>query len=446
MTRALLLLALVAGCGGPQRRDPPPPAGDELTLYRDRALVQQRLELAIAAAGPTTVTAQLAAGVDVEDVMIVDRGGLAIRGLRGTLRAPPPVTRPAPAPEPDPELEDLDEADPCAELDEPEVPVAPAAPPPGATAAPTELVLDVDAPRPGRYAVVVAYVTDRVPWEAAYTMTTTPARDQVTLRGAIAIRNTSGIAFRDARVFVVDAELGAWRTRIADRLGARLGGASASTTPLAEPRALGRLALGPGEARIELVPGASPRPMRSVLVYDPVGTALDHTAADPLRTASLGTGEVSPEITESFEIQRDPAATAGLPAGTVRLLERARDGSLLLLGEARLFDAATRVAAVDTIPIGVAEGVTGHRERRELTVDDDHKRLVEEFVLTIDNQRDHPVDVVLREHLYRGQNWTLAYQTGRDPRKEGPQQISLRTLAPARGKTRVLYVVVYTWP
>jgi hypothetical protein len=149
-------------------------------------------------------------------------------------------------------------------------------------------------------------------------------------------------------------------------------------------------------------------------------------------------------VTESFEIARPQASSEGLPAGPVRLLERRPDGSLAVLGESRLFDAATRVAAADTIALGTAEGVTGSRERRDLSYDEDNRRLVEEFVLTVKNTRAHPVEIVLREHLYRGQNWTLAYQTASEPTKEGPQQISMRMIAPARGEAKVLYVVVYT--
>jgi hypothetical protein len=131
----------------------------------------------------------------------------------------------------------------------------------------------------------------------------------------------------------------------------------------------------------------------------------------------------------------------------VRLLERRPDGTLALLGEARLFDAAARVAQRDTITIGAAAGVTGARERRELTVDEERKRVVEEFVLTIDNARPRPVEVVLREHLYRGTNWTLAYVSvpvGEES-KEGPQQVAPRITVPARGKGRLLYTVVYWW-
>ncbi|HEY6175884.1 MAG TPA: hypothetical protein VIX73_15625, partial [Kofleriaceae bacterium] len=151
----------------------------------------------------------------------------------------------------------------------------------------------------------------------------------------------------------------------------------------------------------------------------------------------------SSRVSESFEIDRDPAAR-GLPGGAVRLLERRPDGSLELLGESRLFGAATRVADVDTVSIGTARGVVGHRERRDWAKDDDQRRFSEEFLVTIDNARPRPVDLVLREHLYRGQNWTLAYQSVAAV-KEGPQQIALRTQVPAKSRAKVLYVVVYTW-
>jgi hypothetical protein len=248
-------------------------------------------------------------------------------------------------------------------------------------------------------------------------------------------------------MFVIDSELGPWRGRVAERIAGALVGAIESTTPMAKPRALGVVDLPAGETRIEMLAGTPERRMRSVLVYDPIGTKFDNPSSQPLRDASLG---VSPpaatRVTESFEVERDEHASTGLPAGPVRLLERRSDGRLAVLGEGKLFEASTRVATVDTIPIGTAEGVTGHRERRELTIDDDAKRIVEEFALTIDNTRGYPVDVVFREHLYRGQNWTIAYSsvvlTEKD-NKEGAQQFALHTSVPAKSKTTIVYVVVY---
>jgi len=430
MVKRLALAALVVGvigCGPRAARPTTAPDGDEITLYRDRAVIRQRVELVVPVADRATVTVTIAAGVHLEDVVVLDRGELTISGLRGTSAT---VTPAKAAPD-----------------DEGEVP-GPALPtdPTG----PTELTFVVGAPHAGTFAVHLGYVTDRLTWAAAYTMTTTAARDRVTLRGAVAIHNTTGIVLK-ARAYVVDAELGAWRGRIAEQLGSALAGTTSSTTsrttPIATPRALGNVELAAGETRVELLPGEPPRPLRSVLVFDPVGTKLDHGDAAPIRDAMLGVERSPPtRVTESFEIPRRSASSEGLPAGPVRLLQRNADGGLSVLGEARLFDVATRVAEVDTVAIGTAEGVTGRRERRELTIDDDDRRLVEEFVLTIKNTRTVPVEVVLREHLYRGQNWTLAYQTARDPTKEGPQQISLRTTVPASSESKVLYVVVYTWP
>ncbi len=431
-----IVVALVA-CGG---HTPALPSGtavvaDEITLYRDRALIKHRIDVVVPEASHATVSYVVPEGVSLDDVAIVDRGVLTVGELRGPITDEPAIE---PETAVDEELDkelDLEEATKDAEAPQKKAP-----PPTG----PTTVTFDVSAPKAGRYSLAIAFVTDRLTWDAAYTMTTTPARTRVTLRGAIAIRNTLTTPLPAARTQVVDSELGAWRGQIAEQVGTTLTGAAPTTTPTAIPHVLGDVVITNGETRIELLPGDLPRSMRSVLVYDPIGTKLDNSDARPIIDASLGMERASPRVTESFEVVRPHASTEGLPAGPVRLLERRADGTLAVLGESRLFDTATRVATVDTIALGTAEGVTGTRERRELSYDEDNRRVVEEFVLTIKNTRAYPVEVVLREHLYRGQNWTLAYQTASEPTKEGPQQISLRTIAPPRSDAKVLYVVVYT--
>lgn len=391
-TRAVAVLALCAACRAPAH---PVEAtgGDEILLYRDRAIVVQRVELAAARAGALQRPLRLPAGVDPSDAVVLDRGGLAEVSLRATG-----------APE--------------AEL----VAVAPSA---------------------GRFAVSLGLATDRLAWEASYTVTITAARDSAVMRGALAIRNATGLALR-ARIRVIDAELGAWRDLTAGQLRAALAGGPSPALRDGEPRDLGVVALGDGETRVELV-AATPRALRSVLVYDPIGTALDHTGAIPVSDPAIGARPpASAHVSEGFEIDRDPATSRGLPGGPVRLVERRPDGSPALLGESRLFGAATRVAEADTIAVGAARDVVGHRERRDWAKDDDQRRFSEEFLVTIDNARPRPVNLVLREHLYRGQNWTLAYQSV-PAVKEGPQQIALRTQVPAKSRAKVLYVVVYTW-
>ncbi|HEX4417701.1 MAG TPA: hypothetical protein VH165_07370 [Kofleriaceae bacterium] len=471
MTRPALAALCLIACA---RATPAPSAArtaaqlrgrDQVTLYRDRALVAHQVDVIAPAAGRLTLAVRIAAGVEPDDVLVLDPGGLTVDGLRIASAArvedrPPraPDTEPAEDPVgPDDLVRDAD-SDPAGDTagdtagDPADAPAGeptggtigalPAPPAPNAPGTPTELEITVDAPRAGHFTLALGYATDRLAWDAAYTMTTGPARDRVTLRGALAIRNTAGLALR-ARVTMIDAPLGAWRDHAAARLGSALAGAPPPPATT-QPRELGDLELGAGETRVELLPGDPPRKLRKVVVYDPIGTRLDHPGAAPASDPALGTGPAPTRLTESFELERDARATRGLPAGPVRLVERRPDGSLGVLGESRLYDAATRVAGVDTIPIGAADGLTGHRERRDWAKDGDHKRLSEELLLTIDNARPRPVDVVIREHLYRGQNWTLAYQSA-PAAKEGPQQIALRTTVPANGQAKVLYVVVYTW-
>lgn len=431
--RAIAALALGAACGAPPHPAAATPGGDEIMLYRDRAVILQRIELVAPRAGVHRVAVRLPAGVEPGDAVILDRGELA----GAALRAPGAVDDAAPVP-------DAAVAPPgSGEPVEDPVDDDAAPPPRPARSTPSAAELEITAPRPGRFAVSLGYATGRLAWEAAYTMTISASRDRAIVRGAIAIRNTTGVAFH-GHTRLVDAELGAWRDVTAAQLRAALTHGPPPARDV-EPRDLGVLTLGDGETRVELLAAAGPRRLSSVLVYDPIGSGLDHTGAVPVSDPSIGVDPEPPSlVSESFEIERDPRMSRGLPAGPVRLLERHPDGSLELLGESRLYGSSTRVADVDTVAVGTAPGVAGHRERRDWAKDDDQRRFSEEFLITIDNARPRPVEVVLREHLYRGQNWTLAYHSV-PAVKEGPQQIALRTTVPAHGRAKVLYVVVYTW-
>lgn len=440
----LVLAILVVACGprgttvpsGTARAKP----GIEITLYRDHAVVGHRIEVKVPATAPATIKLKIAAGVDPDDVYLVEKSELVIResrtvGVRG-------AATPEGCDEVSCVLDNYERAC-CARFERKpseweDAPVVDKL----VAATPVEIELVVGAPREGTYSLVVGYDTPRLAWDAAYTMTTPPSHDRVQLRGAISIRNATGLAFSDAHLQVVDAVRGPVTQRLAEKLEE---GSDPTTTPIAEARDLGRVTLVEGDTRVEVISDTTPRPMRSVLVYDPIGTGLDYQHAQPVQDANLGVNPPpSTHVLESFEIDR-VAATQHLPAGPVRLLERRADGTIGLLGEAKLFGAATLAASVDSIAVGTAERVTAKRERRELTIDNDRKRVVEEIALTIDNARDQPIEVVLREHLYRGENWTIAYRSVFDITKEGKQQIAMRAAVPARSKQTVLYVVVYSW-
>lgn len=401
---AIACCVLGAACGPRGVPASAPPAGDEITLYRDRAVVRTRFEVTVPEADKATITLDVPSGVDVDDIVVLEHGELTVT----------PVTEPA-----------RDDAK-----------------------GPARLRFTVNAPHAGRYPLALGYATDQLQWDAAYTLTTTPARTSATIRGAIAIRNATGRTFTHVRLSVVDRDVGSLRA-LANEQRARPAAKRlppGTLAPVAVPRPLGTLTLAPGELRLELLSGDRPRPMRSVLVYDPIGTKLDHSGPNPIRDPKLGAGPASARVDESLEIKRPAPTSEGLPGGPARLFEERPDGSLVMIGEARLFDVATSVAAADIVELAAADGVTGRRERGDFTIDDDRRRLVEEFTVTIANTRAQPIDVVLREHLYRGQNWGLGYYTGQSVKKDGAQQVSMRLHVPAKGDAKLFYVVVYTWP
>ncbi len=370
-----------------------------MTLYRDQAVITHHLEVTVPPASDALVRLHIATATLPGDIDAVDPGELVVRQVRS-------ITSSARAE-------------------------------PG----PTEIEIVVGAPREGTFPLDVSYRTSRLRWSAAYTMTTVPAHDRVRLEGALSIRNTTGLDLRGIDLRIVDAR---YRSR-ADAVDRELPLPPSSVrTPLARPRDLGRVDLVEGDTRIALLPDARWRPAHTVLVYDPFGTALDYENSSPVRKPELGVDPPpDPRVAEGLEVAR-ARDTRDLPAGTVRLLERGSDGSLALRGQAELFGEEMRLAEADTVVFGTATGVTCRRERRDFSVDSDRKRIVEEIEITVDNRRAREIDVILREHLYRGENWTIAYFSNSFS-KEGKQQIAMRLRVPARQQRTILYAVVYSW-
>lgn len=439
----MVVLIACAACGPHSAASSAhPKPGVEITLYRDHAVVAHRLDVVIPPAAPAKLTLRIAAGVEPSELYLVEASsppGLEIRNVEVLGAAP------------DKPVDGCDEVSCvldseracCARFErkpsewDDETTVIPIKK--QATRTPLDVEITIGGPRAGTFSVVIGYDTPRIDWDATYTLTTTASHRRGELRGALAVRNATGIAFSAIRLAVVDRDQGdlASRSKLEDKP------TRADDTPIAQPRTLGRFDLVEGDSRIELVDHAVP--LRPVLVFDPIGPSLDYQHEQPVQDANLGVNlPPSTRLIENALFDRTPAIR-NLPGGPVRTFERKPDGALALLTESRLFGTETLAAVVDTVPLGTAAGVTGKRERRELTIDNDRKRIVEEFALTIDNTRSHAIDLLLREHLYRGTGWSIAYNSVFQVEKEGMQQLALRTVVPARAKHTVLYVVVYEW-
>jgi hypothetical protein len=310
-------------------------------------------------------------------------------------------------------------------------------------------------------------VTQRLRWVADYTLVMDGASKRAELHGALGIDDAAGVAYEDAAITLVDADRPVKLTAFDEPAPApskRNATPKDPTKPRAEqptalqaPKEAPRTTLPflvdvrPGAQSVSLLAGSHVLPAEQTLVYDPVGDDRDHTAAMPLTATSYGLDRTSTAVSQSIDVDLRGRIPGGMPAGKVRLLERTATGELSPLGEARIFERAgtgddqDTVSPTTSVAVGRAAEVVGKRRRRELTVDTEAKRLTEEFEIELTSTADHPVEVIVREHLYRGQTWTLAYFSEPSVEKEGPQKIAMRTRVPAKGTARVVYRVVYWW-
>ena len=101
---------------------------------------------------------------------------------------------------------------------------------------------------------------------------------------------------------------------------------------------------------------------------------------------------------------------------------------------------------VDPAWVVIARGLIGSRRQEDFAIDPDNRRVIEEIRVEIENRTPTAAAIEVREHLYRGLDWAVAYhnQVGR-LRKAGPQEIRFAVAVPARSRRLIAYRVVYRW-
>ncbi len=298
-------------------------------------------------------------------------------------------------------------------------------------AAPADALAIAVAPGPRAVVVRARYRTDALAWRASYTLIDDGDRHG-RLIGALALDNRTGRQWARAALTLADRDLpeqppGALA---AERRLLRVGRPSA---------------IGAGAQRIDLGLPARRLPLAPVLMFDPVGVALDRPGQRPIDEPGYGVGPWPTEVAVSVAPDLARLSDAPLPAGPLRMFRVDPAGELAWLGEGQLAPPAEGAQRTPAIAVGRATDVTGRRERTMLDVDYDRERLVEEFRLTFDNRGDRAVALVAREHLYRGECWQLVYFSTPDVVKAGAQQVNFGITVPARGRATIGYRVAYAW-
>jgi hypothetical protein len=88
--------------------------------------------------------------------------------------------------------------------------------------------------------------------------------------------------------------------------------------------------------------------------------------------------------------------------------------------------------------------VVGERRQTDFTVNSKGRVMEEAFEIKVRNHKTQPVEVIVRENLYRWSQWTLIEQSQASEKKDA-RTIEFPVKVAADGEATVTYRVRYTW-
>jgi hypothetical protein len=132
-----------------------------------------------------------------------------------------------------------------------------------------------------------------------------------------------------------------------------------------------------------------------------------------------------------------------LPAGRIRVaqLDKA-DGSLEFIGE-DVIDHTPKDETV-LVKLGSAFDVVGERRQVDFSIDTKGRWMEEEIEVKLRNHKAEPVEVIVKENLYRWSKWQI--KTSTQPyEKVDARTIHFPLTVVKDGEAVVRYRVRYTW-
>jgi hypothetical protein len=144
-----------------------------------------------------------------------------------------------------------------------------------------------------------------------------------------------------------------------------------------------------------------------------------------------------------FKNSKDRGLGMPLPAGRIRIskLDTA-DDTLEFIGE----DSIGHTPRNETLllKLGSAFDVVGERKQTDFKVNKNRHWIDEEIEIKVRNRKEEPVEVIIKENLYRWVNWKITQKT-QDYEKMDSRTIHFPVRIPADGEVTVRYTVHYSW-
>ena len=321
------------------------------------------------------------------------------------------------------------------------------------------LVWDIQSPAGGSHKTRVTYQTGGITWWADYNLIFNEGADAnsglLDLSAWVSIINQSGAIYQDAKLKLIAGDVHraapvmdrAMRTKVLEMAVAAPQAANGfEQKDFFEFHlyTLGRTTTLPNNStkQIELFDQAKQIPAKKVLLY--YGAVQPYFYPSPYTDRNMGV-ETNKKVDVYLEFKNDKQFGLGvpLPAGRLRVsqLDKA-DGSLEFIGEDTI-DHTPKDEQV-RVKLGSAFDVVGERRQVSFSVDTTAKWMEEEIEVKLRNHKSQPVEVVVKENLYRWSNWKILTQTHKYD-KEDARTIGFPVKVAKDGETVVRYRVRYTW-
>jgi hypothetical protein len=321
------------------------------------------------------------------------------------------------------------------------------------------LVWDIASPMGGEQKSRVTYQTGGVTWWADYNLIFNEGRDAnsgvLDLSAWVSIINQSGTTYPNAKLKLIAGDV--HRAEPPQPKLGRMQAMEMARASIADDAGfeqkeffefhlytLGRRTTLPNNStkQIELFDQAKQIPAKKILLY--YGLSQPYYWPTPYVDRELGV-EMNKKVDVYLEFKNDKQFGLGvpLPAGRIRVSKLdGADGSLEFIGEDRI-DHTPKDERV-LVKLGSAFDVVGERRQVDFTIDTKGKWMEEEIEIKLRNHKDQPVEVTVKENLYRWSNWRMLSKT-HEFEKEDARTIYFPVKVAKDAEAVVRYRVRYTW-
>jgi hypothetical protein len=286
---------------------------------------------------------------------------------------------------------------------------------PGGLITKPTLVWNVDAARGGRENTRITYQTAGITWWADYNLVWSDGADanhgKLDVGAWVSILNRSGTTYGDAKLKLIAGDVNrvqpdvpipaAARNRLFEQSVAQKGFEERSFFEF-HLYTLGRNTTIADNAtmQIELFPKVRNVPAVKQLVYNGTQPGYGFASAPAVDRDYGVPSNTKVDVYLKLENRENAGLGIPLPAGRVRVSQLdEKDDALEFIGE-DVIDHTPKDETV-RVKLGSAFDVVGERRQVDFNVDSDAKRMDETVEIKVRNHKTEPVDVIVRETLFR---------------------------------------------